>query len=66
MQLTEDIAQAAAELSSQKKRTMGNLICCTTIERLEDAQEVMCENEKPGTLKGVLREMSSLTLFPNT
>ena len=42
------------------------MFCCTTIERLEEAQEVVRENEKPGTLKGVLREMSSLTLFPNT
>ena len=42
------------------------MFCCATIERLEEAQEVARENKKPGTLQGVLREMSSLTLFPNT
>ena len=46
---------------------MGNMICCATIERLEES----CEEEpkpwgKPHTVQGIVRELSSLTLFQNT
>ena len=48
-------------------KKMGNIICCTTIEKVEEPpSEDMHMNEKTTTLQGIIREASSLTLFPNT
>jgi hypothetical protein len=44
---------------------MGNMICCTTIERLEETAEEEPRGNPP-TVQGIIRELSSLTLFPNT
>ena len=42
---------------------MGNVICCTTIERLVEAHEE-AYHEPYGSLQGVVRELSTLTIFP--
>ena len=48
-------------------KKMGNIICCATIEKVEEApSDDTHMNEKTGTLHGIIREVSSLTLFPNT
>jgi hypothetical protein len=45
---------------------MGSMICCTTIERLEETHEEVRENAPTPTITGILREMSTRTLFPTT
>lgn len=44
---------------------MGNMICCATIERLEETHEDPVR-EKINAVQGIVREISSLTLFPAT
>jgi hypothetical protein len=46
---------------------MGNIICCAAIEKVEESlSDDTHTNEKTGALHGIIREVSSLTLFPNT
>jgi hypothetical protein len=45
---------------------MGNMICCATIERLEETHEEVRENAPTTTIESILREMSNHTLFPTT
>jgi hypothetical protein len=46
---------------------MGSIICCSTIERLEESEsssQVLHLDEKVPSLGNVAREASTLTIFP--
>jgi hypothetical protein len=44
---------------------MGSIICCSTIEKVEDSKEYsLPHQDESASLGDVVREVSSLTIFP--
>jgi hypothetical protein len=42
---------------------MGNIVCCSTIEKVEDSKDSQHQDESV-SLGSLAREVSTLTIFP--